>query len=569
MTIQRHYLTMAEQAQREGRLPPWGERLCRLWRDTLDRLDQPAFRGRALDWAIKHALYTDRASRGGIPWEALPRWTAVAEALASVRAPGKIGRREPAAAHDPIHPTPTHEERKRLAPLLEVHGLRREDYDPFLRLRHQLFELDIRFAQIGPQGLFSTLDRAGMLAHRVDGAGDAEEAAERAPAGGRARVRGDCIRRFGAGAQRAWGMCDWDAIVAGTGAVLDLSDPFLERERWVPPPPPAAPGSPAGAGLVLRHICRGHEGKIGALAWSADGRHLASCGADSIVRVWDPDRGRLAVTLSGHGDWVRGIVWSPYGRRLASIARDRTLRLWDLRDPRDGMIIAQPADPLCVAWSPDGAMLAVGGADARVRLWESPGCLSATLEGHTAPVTAVAWSPDGQTLAAGSAEGWILLWDIRRRQIAQTTGGPGGAIRAVAWSPDGRVFAACGGDTAIHVWDGATGTPVKLLQGHARAAFSVGFSPDGRLLASKGRDSTLRIWRTDRWQCIAEIAEGSFDDWPGGLAFHPRVPVLATRDDRAAAIRVWTLDVDVLLSRPPPTHEREGETESPERCPGV
>ena len=122
---------------------------------------------------------------------------------------------------------------KRLAPAIKARGLSVADLTRFLTLRQELFEIDTRFGQLGDRGIFTSLDRAGVLNHQVPGVGDIDAAAASAPATSRARLRGEWIRRLAA--SQGQYLCDWQGIRDHEQKrVLDLSDPFETEERWKP-----------------------------------------------------------------------------------------------------------------------------------------------------------------------------------------------------------------------------------------------------------------------------------------------------------------------------------------------
>jgi hypothetical protein len=208
LDIQRHYLEQAEAHMRDSFMPPWAPELCRSWRETLDRIQQGAQAiATRLDWAIKRELYAQHARRHGVDWAELPGRTLIAVPANGAR---------PAAA-----------------------------------LRHEFCEIDLRFGQLGEgKGIFDALDRAKVLDHRVPGVDNIEEAMENPPAKGRAKIRGQCIRRLAG--ERGRYVCSWhDICDPATGRRLDLQDPFASNEVWLDRPQPVAgpPGS-SGEGLT-------------------------------------------------------------------------------------------------------------------------------------------------------------------------------------------------------------------------------------------------------------------------------------------------------------------------------
>ena len=119
----------------------------------------------------------------------------------------------------------------------------------------------------------------------------------------------------------------------------------------------------------------------------------------------------------------------------------------------------------------------------------------------------------------------------------------------VAWSPDGQYLASASYDKTIRLWDPASGKQLQILEAHADYVHCVDFSANGRWLASNSHDNTIRLWRCDTWACVAVLEEPAGSVWPPGLAFHPRLPVLATLGERDTIIRIWELDEALLLGQ--------------------
>ena len=230
--IQRHYLEAAESHLDSTSLPLWAADVCRVWRDVLDRLAaEPRSTNRLLDWSLKLSLYADQAVKMGIPMERLTFWNEIANRLRIALRHGRSPAEDLPLDVITGPESPIREETDRLTRFLESKGMNWEELQRILRDRHRLFEIDLRFGQLGPQGIFHSLDAAGLLQHHIPGVGDPAEAISTPPAAGRAHVRGEAIRRL-AREKGDW-RCDWQCIANyDDGRTLDLADPRIEEEIW-------------------------------------------------------------------------------------------------------------------------------------------------------------------------------------------------------------------------------------------------------------------------------------------------------------------------------------------------
>ncbi len=243
----------------------------------------------------------------------------------------------------------------------------------------------------------------------------------------------------------------------------------------------------------LLHTLTGHTNDIMSVAFSSGGNTLVSASWDGTIRLWNPNNGKLKRTLTGNGS-VASVVFSPDGQTLVSGNADRTIRLWNAKTWKLEKTLKGHTDVVeVVAFSPDGATLASGSRDTTIRLWNpNNGQHKRTLTEHTAPVNALAFSPDGATLASGGRDRTIRLWNPNNGREKETLTGYTDGVNPVAFSPDGATLLV--GGRGISVWDTETRQSKKPLAGDIGGAISVVFSPDGQMVASGSTDNKVRLW---------------------------------------------------------------------------
>lgn len=288
-------------------------------------------------------------------------------------------------------------------------------------------------------------------------------------------------------------------------------------------------------------------GSIKSVAFSPDGKLLATGDTNGAVHLWEVASGRELLTCKGHTNLVNSVTFSPSGEIVASGSYDQTVRLWDVSTGECLQVLNRHTNSVfSITFSPSGEILASGNFDQTVSLWDirTGECLK-TLYGHTRLVCSVIFSPSGQTLASASGDQTLRIWDVSTGECLKILHEHTGLVSSVAFSLSGGMLASGSYDQTLRIWDVSTGECLKILQGHTESLWSVAFSPSGKTLASGSYDETVRLWDVSTGECL-KILQGH-TDLVYSVAFSPSGKILAS-GSYDKTVRLWDVSTGECLN---------------------
>lgn len=289
------------------------------------------------------------------------------------------------------------------------------------------------------------------------------------------------------------------------------------------------------SGQVIRRY-QGHDDKILSVAFSPDGRSIASAGDSGAIKIWHSEPISSNPEVLSQNNAVSCLSFSPDGRLFVSGDDKGMLELWDtVRHVRHRRLEAHHGLVTSLVFADVGSF-ASGGMDGDIRIWDAvTGEPLREFQAHAGGVFSLAFARNNRQLVSGGADGQIRLWDATSGRQTDARNAHQGAIHSVAMSPNDRWIISAGADGVIRIWDSAARACVRELRGHDGPVQCVSAGPTGRWIASGGADATVRIWDRATGAQLRILK----DRRPiCSLTFHPRESRLVSVGGDTS-LRIW------------------------------
>lgn len=258
----------------------------------------------------------------------------------------------------------------------------------------------------------------------------------------------------------------------------------------------------------------GHSTRVLSLAFSPDGKTLASSSENGRIKRWSLDAGKIQAgsisvpsqTFFGGTGAINTIAFTPDGRFLISGDRGGRIEFWNLETGElNNSFCGHSAAVKLIKISDDGYFLASTGEDKNVKIWQFTNQELVYSFGEKSNMNAIAFCPKCPIIASAGESQEIKLWSLRTGKLIQSLGWSSGAVYDLAFSPDGKILAVGGYGRTIRIWNWETGELVNSLKSNLYSVRSLCFSPDGQTLASGGEDTTIKIWDWQNERLIASF----------------------------------------------------------------
>ena len=283
------------------------------------------------------------------------------------------------------------------------------------------------------------------------------------------------------------------------------------------------------------HIFEGHAGEVGEVQFSPDGKYLAVSGVEG-TQLWEIASGQKVQVFAG----IKGagyVAFSPDGKYIVTNSfTDKNAQLWDVATGQSLHTFLCDGNVIRVAYSPNGKYVLTGTANSTAQLWDPATGEEIKAFVISSGIESLTFSPDSQSIAFGNTNGNAQIWSISTGQLIREFSGHQGFVQGIKLSPDGKTLLTGAADRTVRIWDVDTGQLLRVLGSHSAGVQGVAFSSDGRFVATASEDKTARVWRLQTFPGGVQFNGHSGPIWQASFSSDGKKVVTANNNGTA---QIW------------------------------
>eukprot|EP01132_Coremiostelium_polycephalum_P005365 gene5365-6695_t len=281
---------------------------------------------------------------------------------------------------------------------------------------------------------------------------------------------------------------------------------------------------------------QGHKKKVNTVAWSCDGKRLASGSVDNTTRIWSNVETGVKgkeIELKGHTDPIEQLAWSPvHPDILATASSDKTVKLWDIRSGKSTHSINTGGENINLTWYFDGSYIASGSRDDQVSIIDAKNAKILKAYKFNEEINEITWDNKGElffmTTGLGIVEVYKFLQKTNELKYLKSLAAHTANVYCIDFDPTGRYFAVGSADSLVSLWDYEEMFCIRTFGKLSYPARTLGFSFDGQFIASSSEDVSVDISHVETGQSVFQL---NCDFGMNSISWHPTQPLIALAFD--------------------------------------
>ncbi len=286
--------------------------------------------------------------------------------------------------------------------------------------------------------------------------------------------------------------------------------------------------------------------------FTPDKLRVATDSHDHSITLWDLQTGRQTNTYSGHKEALTALAFSPDGRWMATGDMSNNLKLWEVTTRQEKKLTLHPGSQLStltgIVFTPDNRFFLTTDATSKIRVWEiSTGSESSPFLAENDSLEKAVFFPDGRRLLTTTKGQKLIIWDYPTKKKLMTLSGHKSYISAIEFSPDGQTFATSSTDRTVKLWSASERKELQTIIGHGSEISTLAWLPDIRHLLTGSKDKSVKIWDLKKLAEHSIISDSLTGCWAMAFTPNQNLMALGVREKQVVLLNSTTHQVNASL----------------------